>query len=319
MASDLPLMRWSPFALAILSLAGCAGGGDAPVDAVEDPTDGLDLKPTATTGILRGVVVDDAVRPIVGVQVSIAGPTPANATTTDAGAFGFQGLEPGTYFVSASKMGFGPQQTSAEVVAGEDEPPLVRIQLVADPSTQPFAESHVFEGYTQCSVSIVLVGFAACSTLPGGVGQDNFDVEHELSRSPDWLQSEMVWDSTQALSDGMSMSYSASGEDALLTNWANTEGPSPLLIQTNRTLNDEWIGNGSTLYIRTFNAPIPGTRPPDPVNGDACVDRPVLGGCLTGVGITVQQRFTIFTHAFYGYTPDPSWRFSIDGVVPQPA
>jgi hypothetical protein len=170
----------------------------------------------------------------------------------------------------------------------------------------------------QCSVSVVAVGFAACSTLPAGVGTDNFDVTHTLSRSPDWLQSEMIWDTTQAVSDAMSISYSASGDGALLTNWAQDEGPSPLLIQTNRTLNDEWIGNASEVYIRTFNGPIEGSRPPDPANGDDCMDRPVLGGCLTGVGMTVQQQFVIYTHAFYGYTPDPSWRFSTDSTVPQP-
>jgi hypothetical protein len=116
----------------------------------------------------------------------------------------------------------------------------------------------------------------------------------------------------------LSLSYSASGDGALLTNWADDEGPSPLLVQTNRTLNDEWIANGSQVYIRTFNGPIEGTRPADAANGDDCFDRPGLGGCLTGLGITLQQQFVIYTHAFYGYTPDPSWLFSEASMVPLP-
>lgn len=94
---------------------------------------------------------------------------------------------------------------------------------------------------------------------------------------------------------------------------------SPVTIQTNRTLNEEWgIGNGTDLFIRVFNEPIDGTRPSDPVNGDDCVDRPGLGGCLTGVGLTLQQQLKIYTHAFHGYTPDAAWRFSDASTVPDP-
>src|SRR5687768_679344 len=54
------------FALPARSLAGCAGGGGggssdpAPDVDFED----LDLKATATTGRIRGVVVDSAIRPV---------------------------------------------------------------------------------------------------------------------------------------------------------------------------------------------------------------------------------------------------------------
>lgn len=311
-------MRWLPFALALLLVSGCTdtgGGADAPP---QDPTKELELESTETTGVLRGVVVDEAVRPLAGVQVSITGPGQHNATTTESGAFGFEGLEPGTYFLQASKLGFGTQQQSQDVVAGVDEPPLVRFQLTADPSTQPFVAAFVFEGYIMCSFSLVAAGYAACSQV-GAVSTDNFDVTYELDRIPDWLQSEMVWDSTQTASDGLSMSYSASGDGALLTNWADAGGSSPITIQTNRTLNEQWdIGNGTDLYIRIFNEPIEGTRPSDPVNGDDCVDRPVLSGCATGVGLTLQQQFSIYTHAFFGYAPDPSWRFSEASTVPEP-
>ena len=310
---------WVSCTLAVLLMSGCTEGtGDGTTPQPEDPTEDLDLSSTETTGVLRGVVVDEAIRPLADVIVTITGFTNANTTTTANGGFGFEGLEPGTYFVMATKAGFSTTQQSAEVVAGVDDPPLVRFQLVIDPETRPFFDAYVFDGYIQCSFSLLAAGFAACSTL-GPVSTDRLDVTYTLDKTPDWLQSEMLWDSTQAASDALSMSYSASGDGALLTNWADAGGSSPITIQTNRTLNAQWnIGNGTDLFIRIFNQPIEGTRPSDPVNGDDCVDRPGLGGCLTGLGLTVQQQLTIYTHAFYGYTPDPSWRFSEASMVPLP-
>jgi hypothetical protein len=32
----------------------------------------------------------------------------------------------------------------------------------------------------------------------------------------------------------------------------------------------------------------------------------------------MQQRFTVFTHVFYGYIPPAGWRFTDEGVVPLP-
>lgn len=313
-------MRWlASCALAVLLMSGCTEGtGDGTDAPADDPTEDLGLTSTETTGVLRGVVVDEAIRPLADVTVSITGLTSANTTTTANGAFGFQDLEPGTYFVMATKAGFSTIQQSAEVVAGVDDPPLVRFQLTIDPETKPFFEAYVFDGYIQCSVSFIAAGFAACSSL-GPASTDRFDVTYTMAKTPAWLQSEMLWDSTQTVSDALSMSYSASGDGALLTNWADAGGSSPITIQTNGTLNAQWnIGNGTDLFIRVFNEPIEGTAPSDPVNGDDCVDRPVLSGCLTGLGLTVQQQLTIYTHAFYGYTPDPSWRFSEASVVPLP-
>ena len=67
-------------ALALLPLlAGCSGAKDGPADP---------LAATATTGILKGIVVDEAIRPLRGVNVTVplSDGTMLNSTTADDGA-----------------------------------------------------------------------------------------------------------------------------------------------------------------------------------------------------------------------------------------
>jgi hypothetical protein len=314
---SLPAMLFGGLFLTPL-LAGCSGG-QAPADepADEDFED-LGLQATSTTGVLRGVVVDEAIRPVSGATVTLTGTGTGETTTNAEGLFGFASLEPGPYFVQVQKPGFVSAQASADVVAGVDEPAILKVLLSADPSTAPYVSTYLFEGFIECSFSLVAVGFAACSTV--GELNDKFIVTYELERPPQWLQSEMVWESTQAVSPELDVVYSAPGEGALLDNYAEDWGPSPLLIQVNETLAaGRGLGNGSELMIRVFNQPIEGTETGDPVNGDDCLDRPALGGCTTGAGATIEQSFTIITNVFYGFTPDPEWRYVDDGAHPTPA
>src|SRR5690348_9184805 len=93
------------FLLGAAVLAGCAGKGPAQ-DASDVPTPSVTgVKSTADTGIILGVVVDPAIQPVPGanVTVNVPGHSPMAATTGQDGGFGFQGLSPGEYFVSAHK------------------------------------------------------------------------------------------------------------------------------------------------------------------------------------------------------------------------
>jgi hypothetical protein len=189
-----------------------------------------------------------------------------------------------------------------------------------DPSTAPYVSTYVFDGYIECSVSVIAVGFAACSTL-GDLANDQFLTNYTLDRVADWAQSEMVWESTQAVSANLDVVFSIppNGNQTLYYNYAEDRGPSPLTIQANRTTMElVKVGAGEDLVVRVFNEPIDGTRAPDPVQGDDCLDRPQLGGCATGLGFTIEQSFTIYTNVFYGFTPDPAWRFTVDGAHPTP-
>ena len=128
------------------SIAGCAdnnNGAKKPESAslkeAEKAANDLDVQATDTTGVIRGVLVDDALRPLAGAAVQLQGG--GNATTNEAGAFGFDGLEAGTYFLSASKDGYATIQQAVEVVAGNSNPDTVKVLLAAVARATPFVEA----------------------------------------------------------------------------------------------------------------------------------------------------------------------------------
>src|SRR5688572_10685336 len=188
--------------LAVLLLAGCSdgGGGQAAADDEASFDDLGPLTATEDTGVLRGIVIDERIVPLAGVQVNITGAQSSviNITTNDDGAFGIDGLEPGEYFLAAWKAGYSKVTTTARVEAGVSDPDAVKILLLADPASLPYPQQYVLDGALTCSARIVL------TAVPAGecpLGSDISQVSYELDRIPDFIQSEMTWDSTQALGD----------------------------------------------------------------------------------------------------------------------
>jgi len=299
-------------------LAGCSDDVAPPTTEIDTP----DLVATADTGVIRGVVVDEAIRPLTGATVQVTGPSEQEIQTGEDGIFGFQGLAPGEYFIRASKPGFEPVQQTTSVVAGVSNPAAVKIQLTVDVNARPYVTAYKFDGFIECSFSFIAAGHATCSSIPDS--NDKFIVEYNLDKQPTWTQSEMIWESSQSASEELSLDWSRSlPSQVLLDNWEEDTGASPLLVKANETRAAEvGLGTNITLMIRVFNQHNNGTSPSDPAgdptDGDDCIERPELGGCFRGVGATIQQPFTIFTHIFYGYTPTEGWRFSENQQVPSP-
>ena len=290
--------------LAGLLLAGCSGNDAKDTSSATEPTfDELGLTATSSTGVIRGVVVDDAIRPVADAKVTLAGgETPGEARTTDQGTFGFDGLAPGSYFLKVTKAGFVDAQQGADVVAGVAEPDIVKVLLQADASSVPYVEAYTFHGFTECSTVV----FGLCGFINdelGNVTQDNTQVRYPLSKVPSWVQSEMVWSSTQSLGGEFSLMYSwidGSCDAAIGYCDHSVDGASPLLLAANPD-DIERIGLGADqpeLYIRTFTAPVEGT---------------------VVAGATIEQQFDIYTHIFYGYQPAEGWRFSSGEPVPTAA
>ena len=287
-------------------LAGCTGSGNGSDQASDSgPTfDDLGLEATDSTGVIRGVVVDDAIRPVAGARVSLNGEVAREGVSTDAGTFGFDGLPAGTYFLSVSKVGFFPAQQSAEVVAGVAEPGIVKVQLLADPEGQPFVETFVYEGFIECTTSVVVLCGAPNLLLEDNITNDRFTWDQSFSDGAQFVQSELIWESTQALSPALYFEMEAlngecdtSGETFL----GSAEGPSPVLATIDQeTIEEHELGTACPIYYSIFA-------------GDA-----TSGAVPVGVGATVEQRFAMYIHVFHGYQPPEGWRFSSGEPIPQP-
>jgi hypothetical protein len=186
------MMRSSaiPALLFAALLAGCAGNGSPQGTSATEPTfDDLDLDATATTGVIRGIVVDDAIRPVAGAKVTLKGDAPRETTSTEAGTFGFDSLAPGPYFLTVSKPGFSEAQASAEVVAGVAEPPIVKVLLNVDAANLPYFEAYVFSGFIECMTPNVALcglvnGVVEIATGTQNVTQDISQVRYPLSKVP---------------------------------------------------------------------------------------------------------------------------------------
>ena len=78
------------------------------------------LAPGASAA-LTGTVRDDAGRPVPGVRVSLAGPTPAAATTGNDGSYSFSKLQGGTYLITAERTGYATLNSTTSLSDGSSQ------------------------------------------------------------------------------------------------------------------------------------------------------------------------------------------------------
>lgn len=313
-----------------LALAGCSGGGSnaSEEDPFANAIDDVHVQASATTGAIRGVVVDDAIRPLANVVVRLetANP-PQTATTGTSGAFGFSLLEPGTYLVSARLFGYVDARQTVEVKAGDANPPATKLQLTIIPGLRAFYEQYKWEGYMQCGTNNVIAcagpnagSQVTCSATSGGqppipatvpvclgnLTNDEFTIWHGVSVNASLIQSEMVWDSTQALGDRLSLLLRKGSLEEFNSGFYNgslnsSSGSSPLTAKaTAKDMEDKDMGIHNGLVIAIF----PGTS-------ETLAPVPF--------GVAASQTWTVFTHVFYGYVPPSDWTFVASNMVPGPA
>jgi len=274
-------------------VAGCTGGPGTTPDDVPEAFD--DVEVTETTGAIRGIVVSEAIVPIADVLVQLT--NGRNQTTDEQGAFVFNGLEPGDYFVSASKAGYVTQQQSASVKAGDEMPPITKIMLPADVLAQPFAEIYQWTGFLQCGVNLVVRSANPCAFT----GSDNV---HDFpwgagDRVPDFAQAEAVWTGTQPAGNWLSMNFhdpnGATGTESCHV--VNSESPAILNVTQQEILDCEGE-EASKLTVRLFPGASDGT-PPQPT-------------------VLANQQYEVYIQYFFGFVPRAGYTLAGDGVCDVP-
>jgi hypothetical protein len=301
-----------PFwALAILLaavLAGCAsGGGKADTSATKADFTDLGVTGSATTGVILGVVVDDAIRPVKDVKVELRAPDGGNQSkATDAqGRFAFGDLQPGTYFLRFSNPQFAPVQTTVAVQAGDLDPPTTRVQMQRLFSQQPYTEQIKWSGYIQCGYSGV-VGSTCVNDYTRLVPQCNGgclkqynvskaagnDREYTTSVGPGWqvIVMEAYWTpTTEESGQQLFMSVSYLNRTSTSHYYGGLGGPSPLRLEFD-------VGQAA-----------------EGQNGDPKLIPPEGMGNLfvfynsDGVGVAVNQPFQHFQTNFYYGLPPEGW------------
>jgi hypothetical protein len=172
-------------------LAGCSGGdGGRGGLTVGGRTVSISAAPQAGKGALAGVVVDEAIRPVAGANVSVAGQVVA--TTRDDGAFVLDALDPGSLILVVAAPGFLPIQTSAEVVAGETA--SVRVLLPRDNRPVPYHVTYSHDGFMQAWGG--LGQYYVEETADGGSGLCDCRVTFALEPNSTMLVYEAYWEDT---------------------------------------------------------------------------------------------------------------------------
>ncbi|HUR24642.1 MAG TPA: carboxypeptidase-like regulatory domain-containing protein [Candidatus Thermoplasmatota archaeon] len=339
--------------LASMVLAGCAGqsgsksdGGLTSSGADAGSSSGSESEKNVGSGkgVLAGIVVDDAIRPVGGALVDVTGGGATyNATSGADGQFRFTGLAPGAYVVLVSKAYYSSLEQAVVVESGVAEPDLVRFQLVFEASSVPFATVYKYEGFHECGLNFIricsnvniLTGIVLCGYDPPGAPCFNVTGDRSLfsqviDGTPTFLQGELVWEATTDTGRALNFYMGGGNQSELQSGFASaynfTGGESPLML---RLTNHE----GETAWCRRPAAADP--CPDDALNWTRIgTERALLGQVDAGptqdlgtcsapvrpcqVGLSVQQKFTMFTTVFHGYEPPDAWRFTDTGEPPAP-
>lgn len=293
-------MRWLPLlAVAALLVAGCNSPSKPKVE--EDPFEDAP-EAAAGLGVIRGIVVDPALTPVVEAMVSLVS-LARNQTTNDQGAFVFADLEPGTYFLQVSKLGWTSVQQSVDVVADVDEPPIVKVAIERVPGSEPRALTVQQDGFLGCSVGTP-INYFSCDAS----GSETPDLWFDIEGVPRWIQTEVKWTSTQPLGDYL----------YLIQGICSCDGGVP--------------GIGESRFNETPDAQSPYTARADPEflqewgvgtdEGRQVVVSVSASGpepqTTNGSGVALNQAFQVFVTFFYNLDPDPDWTFVEDGPYEVP-
>jgi hypothetical protein len=228
-------------------LAGCSAG-DAKGDGTTIEFGDGSTAELAKDAAIAGVVVDQAIRPIGGANVTVLGQNRTTATTQD-GLFAFDDLAPGFYTLAVTAAGFLPIQTQAEVREGETS--KVRILLNADLNPQPYHTTLQFDWFDAAGVTLVdfTIDLVSRSFADGAVPPqcDRCYFSFATDMPPEQLVFEAVWEDTVAFPAGATSYYWVlDGMDSGEYEDDYCQAPCYVLIPPGKFGNDTNYGLGMT-------------------------------------------------------------------------
>lgn len=308
-----------------LALAGCTGGGSDQPDA--DFSD-LDVAVTDTTGAIRGIVVDESIRPVEGAVVHLTGLAERSTESDAQGRFVFSGLAPGTYFLTVTSSVHKEVQSSAEVVAGVAEPPLVRVQLERLFQQDPYSIQVVHDGFFECSqAGAGLYSSSNCVYDPyrwalgppsplqpvDNVTQQEREWHADVNAGWQQMVFEMTWEPTsQGTSTAMGMVVSTFKPERDGGHWfAEFEGATPLRGQLD--VGDE---HESASGLEPSRVPEEGMAD---MSFFVSVRPPADSTCVllcAPPGLAVNQQFTVYLTMFHFGVPQDGWSLVAGDALP---
>lgn len=314
--------------VACFVLSGCASSGSSNSSST-DPAkslEGIDAKVSATTGAIKGVVVDSAITPIAGAKVGISLPGGGNKTVLadKQGRFVFNELNPGTYFLTGSAPLYKSAQTSVEVKAGE--PTVTKIQLQPMFSQKPYSVPMKQKGFFECSQGNLYGAVYVSSNCvfdparrAGVTGAPTQPMDNITSQNREWHSDvgpgwqvqvfEMTWEpSAQGTSPRLKMVVST---DKATRNgahaFASVMSANPMRFEL-----DVNVTHPTAASVEPVRVPPEGmTRMSYFVSAAPSADSvcdPVGLWCMPP-GIAVNQEFQVFLTQFYYGVPPANWSF----------
>ena len=331
MVSMGPKTLLACFLLAALALAGCATGGSPEDRQAEQLAEGApEVEVTETTGGIRGVVVDDAIRPIEGATVEVMS-TDKKIVTDETGLFVFSGLDAGTYFVKAGHPLYDVQQQSVEVVAGVAEPAPVKFLLTRVILANPYLTTEKFDGFIVCSAGHSEIGYSEeCGEGAGSPADSCFIIDHppQCVANPvnpgeriggqgnNYVQYDFTIENFDVKTIIVELSWeptSEAGQELLTyvsTNWlcdpfcggnvfVDGGGPSPLLLRADNATLEEMISEGTM----NTSAPITVFTWANPYASDPAT------GMVPMATVVLNQAYQVFVTKSYYLPLPPEWSF----------
>jgi hypothetical protein len=118
---------------ASLLIAGCTGGDSTGATAQSSSASATYEPPTADTASVKGLIVDDEEKPVVGARIALLDVPgrDVEATSDAAGGFGFGDLPPGSYRLAVSQLGYEAFVRKVDLVGGETTEVKVVLKPIA--------------------------------------------------------------------------------------------------------------------------------------------------------------------------------------------